>query len=290
MNSALVAFRNVSYSYGAGGALALKDVNLEIPAGEITAVIGPSGCGKSTLLSLLANLRRPTAGEVTWDDTAVREVKESGGRLLTMVFQKDTVLPWLTVESNVAFGLRYLPGISRKEKAERLAELLDMGGLTDVARKYPYQLSGGMRRRVAFLAGVAPHPRLLILDEPFSSLDEPSRVGIHADVLSVVQRLHMTVVIVTHDLGEAISLSDSVYMLSKGPGHVIKHQQMPFYADRNVFEIRQSEAYQSMYAILWETLSEQSWSRSRRGADRPAEATRAAGAGAAAEQGGGERR
>jgi NitT/TauT family transport system ATP-binding protein len=279
LNKSLVSFGHVTYSYETSGAPALKDVNLEIPAGEITAIIGPSGCGKSTLLSLLANLRQPTAGDITWDDSAVREVKASGGRLLTMVFQKDTVLPWLTVEGNVGFGLRYLPGVNRKEKAERTEELLDMGGLTDVARKYPYQLSGGMRRRVAFLAGVAPHPRLLILDEPFSSLDEPSRVGIHADVLSVVQRLQMTVVIVTHDLGEAISLSDSVYMLSRGPGNIIKHEQMPFYADRDVFEIRQTEAYQSMYATLWETLSEQSWSR--RGAGRTASAGTVSAAGAA---------
>jgi ABC-type nitrate/sulfonate/bicarbonate transport system ATPase subunit len=254
----IVSVDSIAFSYDSAN-LAIGDVTLPVPKGEITAIIGPSGCGKSTLLAILAGLKDPAAGSITWDPEVLSAVRATGGRLLTLVFQKDTVLPWLTVEQNVGFGLRYLKQLSSAEKASRVSRLLEMVNLSDVRKRYPYQLSGGMRRRVAFLAGVAPQPSVLLLDEPFSSLDEPSRVGIHADVLRISKEFGMTIVIVTHDLGEAISLADSVVLLSRAPSSVMSATPIPFGPDRDVFTLRQSGTYQELYASLWRDLAAQSW-------------------------------
>src|SRR4051794_2891841 len=160
-------FRGVGYSY-ATGTEALAGLDLEIREGEVTGIVGPSGCGKSTMLALLAGLARPTAGTVELKPTA------PGRHPLSMVFQQDTLLPWLTVEDNVALHFRFRGG--RRGAKTEIEALLKMIGLDGFARASPKQLSGGMRRRAAFLAGIPPKPHVLLLDEPFSSVDEPSRV------------------------------------------------------------------------------------------------------------------
>jgi ABC-type nitrate/sulfonate/bicarbonate transport system ATPase subunit len=253
----LVRLNNLSYRYP-NGVTALEGLDLEVGRGQTVAIVGPSGCGKSTVLSLLAGLRKPTGGSIQWSRDAAAT---NGNQRLSMVFQKDTVLPWLTVGQNVGFGLRYLKGLTREAADERVSELLELGGLTHAGSMYPYQLSGGMRRRVAFLTGVAVQPNLLLLDEPFSSLDEPSRVAIHRDVLAIVHELGMTVVLVTHDMAEAISLSDVVYVLSRGPGHVAARETVPFGRDRDVIHLRETPEYQALYATLWQELSLQAWGR-----------------------------
>jgi NitT/TauT family transport system ATP-binding protein len=255
----LVALKGVGYAY-ASGVKALERVDLALAEGSVTAIIGPSGCGKSTILAVLAGLRKPLHGSVEWDE-------EKGGRgdgpRLTLMFQKDTVLPWLTVESNVAFGLRYVRGLDKDERERRIQRLLDVAGLGHARKMYPYQLSGGMRRRVALLMVVAPYPKVLLLDEPFSSLDEPTRVSIHADLLSIVHELGITTVIVTHDLSEALSLADQIVLLSKGPAHVVESREVPFGASRDVFHLREDPIYQELYAQLWADLSDQSWDKRR---------------------------
>jgi ABC-type nitrate/sulfonate/bicarbonate transport system ATPase subunit len=173
-----------------------------------------------------------------------------------MVFQKDTLLPWLTVAQNVALYFKFHPA-PRAEVQQRVEWLLELAGLDGFERAYPYQLSGGMRRRVAFLAAVAPLPSLLLLDEPFSSLDEPTRVAIHQDVYAIVRRLGMTAVIVTHDLAEAISLCDEVVILTRRPGSVAVRHQVPFGNDRNMLELRQSTEFLALYGRVWHDLSEQ---------------------------------
>jgi ABC-type nitrate/sulfonate/bicarbonate transport system ATPase subunit len=172
---------------------------------------------------------------------------------LGMVFQKDTVLPWLTVAQNVAFGLRNL-SLDKDEVKARVDHLLNLVGLADAANTHPNMLSGGMRRRVAFLTAVAARPRVLLLDEPFSSLDEPTRVAIHRDVLGIVREFGMTVVLVTHDLGEAISLSDYVHILTRRPTRVATTLRIPFGPDRDVLTLRETEEYQQLYRNLWREL------------------------------------
>ena len=219
------------------------------------SLIGPSGCGKSTLISIASGLRT-AFGTLQWNPAAVAAAAASDRRMVNVVFQRDTVMPWLSVEKNIAFGLRYLP-LSKSEKAERIQHLLAMGGLRDFRDTHPHQLSGGMRRRVALLAGIAPQPKLLILDEPFSALDEPTRIGIHADLLRMTHELGMAILLVTHDLSEAVSLSDQVCVFTRRPGTVASLVDIPLGRDRDVHHVRSTDTYQHLYQGLWEKLWQQ---------------------------------
>lgn len=247
----ILRLNEVAYVYPTG-LRALDSIELEVSSGEVVGIVGPSGCGKSTLLSIIAGLLKPTGGSIEWEAHTADAL--DARRRLSLVFQRDTLLPWLTVEKNVGFGLRYLP-ISRRERADRISRLLRLAGLEDVRRAYPYQLSGGMRRRVAFLTGVAPLPRVLLLDEPFSALDEPTRVTIHAEVLSIIKELGMTVLLVTHDLAEAISFSDRACILTARPGRIAAVHEIPFGFPRDVLAVRETLEYQTLYRALWHQLS-----------------------------------
>jgi NitT/TauT family transport system ATP-binding protein len=234
------------------GTVALADLSLTIPAGRVTGVVGPSGCGKSTMLQLLPGLAKPTVGKVELLLDPQDERHD-----IAFVFQQDTLLPWLTVKENVGLYYRYHRPKNRAKVDAEIAELLEMAGLRQFANSYPGQLSGGMRRRAVFLAAVAPKPRLLLLDEPFSSVDEPTRIGIHQEVLRIVSQFDMTVVLVTHDLAEAVSLSDEVVIFSARPGHVVSTHEIPFGKDRDVLALRDDPKFLSIYGQLWHDLSEQ---------------------------------
>lgn len=243
-----IELTSIAFAYP-NGTQALGSVDLAVRAGSVHAVIGPSGCGKSTLLHLLAGLSVPTAGSIAREDAAGPTRYP-----LTMVFQKDTLLPWLTVAENVALFFRFHP-IPRPRLDERVEWLLGLAGLTSFRRAFPYQLSGGMRRRVAFLAAIAPLPSILLLDEPFSSLDEPTRIAIHQDVHRILRELHMTCLLVTHDLAEAISLSDEVTILTSRPARVAARHAVAFGDQRNMLELRQTPGFLALYGRLWHDLS-----------------------------------
>jgi NitT/TauT family transport system ATP-binding protein len=250
---ALLNVDKVSFAYP-GGTQVLDNMSIAVPPGSITGVVGPSGCGKSTLLALLAGLLQPGSGRIAWS----RDDAQPARHPLTMMFQKDTLLPWLTVEDNI--GLHFRVSNSRLGKSEqkaRIAELVHLAGLDGAERKFPYQLSGGMRRRTAFLASVAPHPRTLLLDEPFSALDEPTRIGIHQDIFNIVKREGITVLLITHDLGEAISLSDQVMVLTSQPATVFKRFDIPFGAERNFLGMREHPGFLELYGQVWEQLAVQ---------------------------------
>jgi NitT/TauT family transport system ATP-binding protein len=251
---------SLKYAYpgsrGTTSTLAVEDVSFSVEPGRVLSIVGPSGCGKSTLLSLVAGLQPPISGTVDWSPVNREALADHSQRLYTMVFQKDTLLPWLRVEANIAWGLRYL-NLTKEERRQRVTELLELVGLTEFRRAYPYQLSGGMRRRVAFLTGVAPMPQVILLDEPFSALDEPTRVNIHIEVKRIVDQLGMAVILVTHDLSEAISLSDQVCILTQRPARVAKLFDIPFGKDRDVRGLRETEEYQETYRALWHELNRQ---------------------------------
>jgi ABC-type nitrate/sulfonate/bicarbonate transport system ATPase subunit len=247
----LLRMRGVSYRYPSG-TQAITDLDFEIDAGEVVSLIGPSGCGKSTMISIVSGLRR-AAGTLEWNPTILAETAQAHQRMVNVVFQRDTVMPWLSVEKNIAFGLKYLP-LSKTERSERVDRLLTMGGLHDFRHAQPHELSGGMRRRVALLTGIAPQPRLLILDEPFSALDEPTRIGIHADLLRLAHELDMSILLVTHDLSEAVSLSNKVCVFTRRPGTLAAQVDIPLGADRDVHHVRSTPEYQTIYQDLWETL------------------------------------
>jgi ABC-type nitrate/sulfonate/bicarbonate transport system ATPase subunit len=245
----LLLMENVAFAYP-NGTLAIERLNLEIRAGRILGIVGPSGCGKSTLLHLLSGLGAPTSGSIT------RMQPEQDRHFLTMVFQQDTLLPWLRVIDNVKLYFRY-HAHDKTEIDRRAKWLLELVGLADAAALYPYQLSGGMRRRVAFLSAIAPFPRVLLLDEPFSALDEPTRVAIHQEVFDILRRLSIATVIVTHDLAEAASLCDEVAILSARPGKLVVREDIRFGAQRNILSLRKEPEFLSMYGHLWELLSHQ---------------------------------
>jgi ABC-type nitrate/sulfonate/bicarbonate transport system ATPase subunit len=270
---AVVALHEVAFSYP-DGTQAIDGISLSVGLGRIVGIVGPSGCGKSTLLSLIAGLAVPTRGDVDLS------LPDPSRHPLSMVFQKNTVLPWLTVAENVNFYARFrsngghtrlrnsvrgLWGLARRERHphpgqrldERAAELLAMIGLADKGDVYPYQLSGGMRRRLAFLTAVAADPQILLLDEPFSSVDEPTRIGIHQDVFRIARTMGMTTLLVTHDLAEAITLCDTVLILSNRPAQIVRRQETGFGEDRQMLELRETPKFLDLYAGLWHELTTQ---------------------------------
>ncbi|MGP3533644.1 ABC transporter ATP-binding protein [Microbacterium sp. RD1] len=195
---------------------AVGSVSFSARAGEFVAIVGPSGCGKTTLLRCLAGILRPDQGGVTFDGAAVARVPEGFG----VVFQEynRSLFPWLRVQENVEFGLHGLP---RGHRAERAQASLSRVGLGDIGDRYPWQLSGGMQQRVAIARALAIHPRVLLMDEPFASVDAQTRINLELMTAEISRELGLTSVLITHDIDEAIFLADRVVVLSARPSHVI---------------------------------------------------------------------
>ena len=249
-----VELRDITYGYDPSVNV-LEGLELAIKPREIVGVIGPSVCGKSTLLRLIAEFVRPSKGTVS-----VSIDKERGGCPLSMMFQIDTLLPWLTAEENVLLFSRfkrYRGGLSRGELVDHAHRMLSMVHLDHASELYPYQMSGGMKRRLAFATSVAPMPQILLLDEPFSSIDEPTRIKIHQDVFDIVRKLGLTTLLVTHDLGEALTLCDRVVILTQRPAVVYSIHDMPFGTTRSIMSLRDQPEFLEMYGRVWHDLSSQ---------------------------------
>ncbi|HEV7722079.1 MAG TPA: ABC transporter ATP-binding protein [Iamia sp.] len=203
--------------------MALDGIDMHVDPGEMVSIVGASGCGKSTLLRIVGGLEQATTGAVRIDgDLVVGPGPDRG-----MVFQAYSLFPWRTVAENVAFGLE-VAGQPRAARRERVAELLGIMGLTDFAHVRPGQLSGGMRQRVAIARALAPEPDVLLLDEPFGALDAQTKLSMHEFLHQVRQRTGCTVMMVTHDVAEAVYLSQRVYVLSARPGRVAEEVTVPF--------------------------------------------------------------
>ncbi|MBI2370575.1 MAG: ABC transporter ATP-binding protein [Deltaproteobacteria bacterium] len=198
-----------------GETRALHEVSLVVSPGEFLAVVGPSGCGKSTLLSITAGLIQPTSGRVLVGGTEVRGVSRRVGYM----FQQDHLFEWRTCEQNVTIGLE-VQGKHGEETHRFAVSLLEQYGLGAFRQHYPRQLSGGMRQRVALIRTLAVDPEIMLLDEPFSALDYQTRLSLQDDVHSILRQAGKTVVLVTHDISEAISFCDRVVVLSRPPGRV----------------------------------------------------------------------
>ncbi len=215
MSEPLITIRDLALAFDAGGTRneVLRDFNLDVPRGEFLAVVGSSGVGKSTLLRVLMGLSRPSAGTV-----AVRSSREAE-RAIAMVFQDARLLPWRRVAANVAFGLEKLK-LSTAERRERAAQALARVGLREQGHRWPHQLSGGQRQRVALARALCLRPELLLMDEPFSALDAPTREALQDEVVRIWQERSITVVFVTHDIDEAVYMADRVIALGGKPGEV----------------------------------------------------------------------
>ena len=196
----------------ADGTRALEDIDLDVAAGEIVALIGGSGCGKTTLLRLIAGLDRASAGGVRLDGEAIDGPHPGVG----LVFQEPRLLPWLTVSDNVGFGLT----APRAERRERVRHALDRVGLAEHSGRWPRELSGGQQQRVSIARAFVADPRVLLLDEPFSALDAFTRRDLHGHLLALWEESRPTVVIVTHDVGEAVALADRAVVMRPKPGRL----------------------------------------------------------------------
>jgi NitT/TauT family transport system ATP-binding protein len=207
--------------------VALEEVDLHVGDGELVCLLGASGCGKSTLLSIIGGLEQATVGQVTLDEDVVVGPGSDRG----MVFQAYSLFPWLTVAENIAFGLD-VAGWDKARKAERIRELLGIMSLGEFADALPRELSGGMRQRVAIARALAPEPDVLLLDEPFGALDAQTRRHLQDFLLTVWKRTGATILMVTHDVEEAVYLSSRIYVLAARPGRVAEVVDVPFGADR----------------------------------------------------------
>jgi sulfonate transport system ATP-binding protein len=207
--------QGVSKNFGSNGSAleVLRDINLTIPDGEFTCILGGSGCGKTTLLRIIAGLERDYSGGVRLGNAAI----EGPGLDRGLVFQEHRLLPWLTVNENVGFGIVDLPAA---EKVERVRQYVELVGLKGFEGSYPHQLSGGMAQRAAIARALASRPKLLLLDEPFGALDALTRIRMQQELLRIWSAQRTTMVLVTHDIDEAIFLADRIVVLSSRPGTI----------------------------------------------------------------------
>ncbi len=213
--SPVISVRNVSFRYPKGRAVVLDDIDMTVRKGEVLAILGASGSGKSTLLDLIAGLKVPQTGTITCNGYPVLE--PSPTRVL--MFQDPALFPWMTVLENVAIGLRFA-GQEKGERLRRSREILRATGIADLADVNTQRLSGGQKQRVALARSLAPDPGVLLLDEPFSSLDPVSRDSLRDEVRTIVKRFGKTAVLVTHDLDEALIMADRILVLTSDPGQI----------------------------------------------------------------------
>jgi NitT/TauT family transport system ATP-binding protein len=231
---------------------ALRDLNMTVQPGEFCAVVGPTGCGKSTTLALISGLELASEGEVEVLGKPVHGIAEDIG----YVFQTDAVFPWKTVLDNVAAGPRY-HGKTTVQARSMAREWIARVGLSGFEDRYPYQLSGGMRKRVALAQSLINEPKILLMDEPFSALDVQTRALMENELLALWASTHASVVFVTHDLEEAIAMADRVFVISAGPGTVKANYPVPLSRPRNVTEIRMQPQFSQIYSEIWNDLKDE---------------------------------
>lgn len=230
--------------------LALKNINLRVKQGEFVSIIGPSGCGKSTLLSIIAGLENKTTGEIYMEGEKVEGTSSKVGYML----QRDCLLEWRTILSNTMFGLE-VKGKKEKEAKKYVEELLKKYDLYDFKDKYPSELSGGMRQRVALIRTLAVKPKILLLDEAFSALDYQTRIMVTNDIYHILKKEAITTVMVTHDISEAISMSDRVVVLNARPGSVKDIHKIDFGVEkRDPINCRKNPKFSQYFNTLWKEL------------------------------------
>ena len=233
-----------------GPFVALDGISLDIERGSFCTIVGPSGCGKTTLLRILAGLETAGAGR------AAIAVDDPTKPLNAMVFQGESIFPWMTVWNNAAYGLR-MRGASRAHIQETVGHYLDRTGLLPFADRYPYQLSGGMKQRVAIARAFATDPEVLLIDEPFSALDEQNRTLLQEELLRIWDEDKKTVVFITHSVDEAVTLGDRIVVMTAHPGHIKSVVEVPFARPRGVLELRRDPAYGALVFRIWGDLRDE---------------------------------
>jgi NitT/TauT family transport system ATP-binding protein len=250
----LLRISDISMNYHSvkGETPALKNINFEVNEGEFVSILGPSGCGKSTLLNIMNGLLEPSSGQVLYKGKDIKNNLDKIGYM----FQKDHLFEWNTVWENVILGLKIKKQLTNESK-DRVNELLDAYGLLRFKNHYPSELSGGMRQRVALIRTLALNPEILFLDEPFSALDYQSRLLVCDDVYKIIKTEKKTAIMVTHDIAEAISISEKVIVLSKRPSNVKVEVPIDFKnEDLTPFQRRKDIEFSDYFNRLWKELNQ----------------------------------
>lgn len=237
--SRMLEIQDLTHRY-ADGHIAVRDVNLRVSGGELVSIVGPSGCGKSTLLRCIAGLQRPTGGRVILDGKPIEGVPDN----LAVVFQdySRSLFPWLSVRDNVALPLRRR-GMDRSQRRQMALEALESVGLGQAGGKFPWQLSGGMQQRVSIARALAYRPALLLMDEPFGSVDAQTREDLEDLLLRVRGKDGMTILLVTHDIDESVYVGDRVVVLGRSPGYIRADLQIDLPAPREQISTREQPAF-----------------------------------------------
>lgn len=238
--------KNLSKKYHTqdGEILAIKDINIKVKDGEFIALVGSSGCGKSTLLNIIANLDTASSGKIIFDKDKSK---------IGYMFQSDCLFPWLTIYENCLLGLK-IQKENTKENQEYVLSLLKKYNLYEFKDKYPKCLSGGMKQRIALIRTLALKPNLLLLDEPFNALDYQSRLAVSNDVYEIIKKEKQTAIIVTHDLAEAISMADKIYVLSKRPCTIKKEYNIKLENKQDPINNRKDKKFVEYYDNIWKDL------------------------------------
>jgi NitT/TauT family transport system ATP-binding protein len=231
---------------------ALENITLKVEEGEFISFLGPSGCGKTTLLSLIAGLLSPTIGTIKIQSENVQKAHNQIGYM----FQQDYLFPWRTIEENIFIGLKIQHKLNKMSRTFAL-DLLEQLNLSHTRNKYPYELSGGMRQRIALVRTLATQPVLLLLDEPFSALDYQTKLKLENLVFNTLKQHQKTALLVTHDIGEAIAMSDRVIVLSANPGSIKSIHMIPRQLqEMEPFDVRNHADYKDIFQMIWEELND----------------------------------
>lgn len=252
--TAKISLRGVGKVFRSRGVdvAALSDVSLDVHSGQFLVLVGPSGCGKSTLLDLLAGLSRPTSGEVLLDGRPVTGPGLDRG----VVFQQYALFPWRTAQANVEFGLEG-KGIPRRERHERARGFLDLVGLYGFADRYPHELSGGMKQRVAIARSLAFDPDVLLMDEPFAALDAQTRDGLQDELLRIWERTGKTIVFITHGIDEAVYLGQRVAVMTSRPGRIKQIVDIALESRTTTEDLRSDPAFTRYRHEIWSLLRDE---------------------------------
>jgi NitT/TauT family transport system ATP-binding protein len=251
-----IEVRGLGKSFQLSGATieAVRDVSFSIRRGEFVALLGPSGSGKSTVLNMIATLIRPSAGEILIDGELVITGRVTPN--VGYVFQRDTLFPWRTVADNIGYGLQ-LAGVPDAVRKERVATCVAQAGLKGFERAYPSALSGGMRQRAALMRTLVVEPQILLMDEPFGALDTHTKIDMHQVLLRIWEREQQTVLFVTHDLGEALTLADRIILFSARPGQIKDVFEVDFARPRDAVKVRETPRYAELFQHIWHSLGEE---------------------------------
>lgn len=250
MGDKILVIKDVGLLYESkqGETEAIKNLNFDVNRGEFVAIVGPSGCGKTTLLSIISGILKPTSGTVLLNGKPV----EKSGEYIGYMFQKDQLFEWRTIWQNIMLGLEIKKKVTEEQK--KYAHILAKKyGLADFLQKKPHELSGGMRQRVALIRTLVLRPNLLLLDEPFSALDYQTRLSVCDDVAQIIKTEKKTAILVTHDIGEAISMSNKIVVLSKRPSQVKTIVNVDLNGN-TPFERRNSPEFLKYFNKIWKEL------------------------------------